>query len=71
MKGDAKFIFDVFLTTDYEDYWGTNPIYFFFKTLADKFLYRNYLDRYEELAMIDKEDLKRELKAFLNMQRFN
>jgi hypothetical protein len=70
MKGEASFTFDVFLATDYEGYWGTKPIYFFLRTIADKFLYRSYLDRYEDIAVKDKEDLKREMKSFLNMHRY-
>jgi len=71
MKGEGKFVFDVFLCTDYENYWGTKPLYFFLKVIADKFLYRSYLDRYEEAAVKDAENLKKELKAYLNMQRYN
>jgi len=70
LRGQAKFKFDVFMITDYENYWGTKPIYFFLKTLADKFLYRSYIDRYEDVALEDKEGLKREIKSFLNMQRY-
>lgn len=69
-RGEAKFKFDTFMITDYENYWGTKPMYFFLRTLADKFLYRSYVERYEEIALNDKEAIKREIKSFLNMQRF-
>lgn len=70
MKGEASVSFDTFLCTDYENYWGTKPLYFFLKILADKFLYRSYIERFEETAIKDKEALKRELRSYLNMQRF-
>jgi len=70
MKGDAKFKFDTFLTTDYEGSWESKPLYFFFKTIAEKFLYRSVIDQYEQQALRDKDELKREIKSFLNMERF-
>lgn len=70
LRGEASFVFDVFLTTDYEEHWEQKPIYFFFKTVAEKFLYRSYIDKFEEQAMKDKDAVKRELKSYLNMQRF-
>ena len=70
MRGEAKFKFDLFMVTDYENYWGTKPMYFFLRSLADKFLYRSYIDRYEDIALADRENIKRELKSFLNMQRY-
>jgi len=70
MKGDVNFIFDTFIVTDYEGHWETKPFYFFVKTIAEKFLYKSYIDRYEEILLRDKDMVKRELKSFLNMQRF-
>jgi len=70
MKGDARFVFDTFIVTDYEGHWETKPFYFFVKTIAEKFLYKSYIDRYEEVLLRDKDMIKRELKSFLNMQRF-
>lgn len=69
-KGEASFKFDLFLTTDYEDSWETKPLYFFFKVLAEKFLYRGIIDRYEDQAQTDTDSLKREIKSYLNMERF-
>ena len=70
MKGEASFKFDTFLTTDYEGSWEVKPLYYFLKTIAEKFLYRGIVDRYEEIAQKDTDALKREIKSFLNMERF-
>ena len=70
LKGSAKFTFDTFLTTDYENSWETKPLYFFMKIVAERFLYRSVIERYEEQGVGDTEDLKREIKSYLNMQRF-
>lgn len=70
MKGQATIRFDTFVITDYEGHWATKPFYFFVKTLMDKFIYRSYTDRYEEVLIKDKDKIKRELKSFLNMTRF-
>lgn len=69
-KGSVKFTFDTFLTTDYEQSWETKPLYYFFKVVAEKFLYRGILDRYEDVAQKDTDELKREIKSYLNMERF-
>jgi len=69
MKGQAHFMFDTFIITDYEGHWETKPMHFFFKVLADKFLYKSYVDNFEDVLIKDKEDLKHEIRHFLNMQR--
>jgi hypothetical protein len=69
MKGEAYFVFDTFIITDYEGHWETRPIYFFFKVLSEKFLYKSYVDSFEDVLIKDKEDLKHEIRKFLNMQR--
>ncbi len=70
MRGQATFQFDTFVITDYEGHWAGKPFYFFMKTLLDKFIYRSYTDRYEEILINDKDKIKREIKSFLNMTRF-
>ena len=69
MKGEATFTFDTFLFTDYEGQWTSKPIYFFMKTLAEKFFIKSYIDKYEETLIKDKDSVKREIKSFLNMTR--
>jgi hypothetical protein len=69
MKGEARFVFDTFIITDYGGHWETRPLYFFMKTVAEKFLYKSYIDNYNDLLLKDKDDIKREIRKFLNMQR--
>ena len=70
MKGQAKFQFETFVVTDYEGRWGSKPFYFFLKTLLDKFFFGSYTEKYEAVVIKDKDNLRRELKSFLNMTRF-
>ncbi len=69
MKGEAHFVFDTFIITDYEGHWETRPMYYFMKVLAEKFLYKSYVDSFEDVLVKDKEDLKHEIRKFLNIQR--
>lgn len=69
-KGDIFFSFDCYLITDYEEHWETRPFYYFFRTLVDKFIYRDYTKRYEDQALSDCEDIIREIKSYLNMERY-
>lgn len=71
MNGEFTVTFNTFLVTDLADYWDGKPIYYFLRTIAEKFLYKGYIEKAEEIALKDTGDLKRELKAFLNMHRYS
>ena len=69
-KGDMHFSFDCFLITDYEAHWETKPVYFFIRTIVDKYLYRGYTKRFEAEAVSDCNEIIGEIKNFLNLERF-
>jgi hypothetical protein len=69
-KGDAHFSFDCFLITDYEQHWETKAVYFFIRTIVDKYLYRGYTKRFEAEAVSDTNEIINEIKGYLNMERF-
>lgn len=70
MKGEVEFTFEAFIVTDYEEKWEVKPFYFFLKVMAERFLYKSYIDRYEQETLKNMADLMREIKSYLNMQRF-
>ncbi len=70
MKGDAFFSFDCYIHTDYEGHWETKAIYYFFRTLVDKFVYKSYMSKFEREAVSDTGELIDEIKGYLNMERF-
>ncbi|MFH0869774.1 MAG: hypothetical protein V1866_01815 [archaeon] len=70
LKGDANFTFDATLITDYENRWEGKGVYFFFRSLVDKFIYKGYTDRYEDAVTKDVRDLMEEIRAYLNMFRY-
>jgi hypothetical protein len=61
--------FDAILETDYEGRWEGRPAQFFIRTLFDRYVYRGLLSGYERTIRGDEENLKENLKAFLNLYR--
>ncbi|MAE13293.1 hypothetical protein CMO92_01900 [Candidatus Woesearchaeota archaeon] len=71
VKGKASIIFDAYHTTDYEGTWETRAVFHFFRTLFDKFIYKQYSEASEAAAKQHCTDLKNEVKSFLNMYRYH
>jgi len=69
-KGDFDIVLDGFLITDYEHRWEQKPIYFFFRTIFDKFIYKMQMAKYEALIKQHVMELKAEISSFLNLYRF-
>lgn len=69
-QGDIHMIFDAFLETDYENRWESKPMFYFFRALFDKFVFRVYTDKYEGVLVNDTHDLYNRIKAFLNLYRY-
>ena len=69
-KGKVRFIFDGFLETDYEGRWEGKPMYVFVRTVFNKFVYKVYTARFEEMLTQDVDTLYNEIKAFLNLYRY-
>ena len=62
--------FDCFLITDYEKNWDTKPLYYFFRTLVDKFIFKEHTTVWKKQGTKDCESLMNEVKNYLNMERF-
>ncbi len=69
-KGDFYITLDGFLITDYEHRWEEKPLYFFFRTVFDKFIYKMQMAKYEALIKEHVMELKAEISSFLNLYRF-
>ncbi len=69
-EGEVEFTFNTYLETDKEGAWSATAHAFFFRTLIDRFIYRTYIDKLEEQLVNDKDELMREIKSYLNMERF-
>jgi len=70
LKGKAHILFDATLITDYENRWEGRPIFFFFRSLIDKFIYKDYTDAYMNELVRDAKELEEEIKSYLNMFRY-
>ncbi|MBW2989332.1 hypothetical protein KY358_03370, partial [Candidatus Woesearchaeota archaeon] len=46
-QGHILIYFDGFIEHDYEHRWDERPMFLFFRTLMDKFIYRAYTERFE------------------------
>lgn len=69
-KGSVNIAFHTFLVTDRERSWENPPIIFFLRTLLERFIYRSYIEKYEEDVVEHKNILMREVKSYFNMHKF-
>ena len=69
-KGTIDLTFNAYLDTDYENRWEMKPIYFFLRTVFDKFVYRRMIHKFEAEAVQTQLDVENEIMAFLNLAKF-
>jgi len=69
-SGKIHIIFDGYLNTDYENRWEGKPIFFFLRTVFDKFLYKPWMSGFESGVKNDVNALRDRMKSFLNLYRF-
>ena len=69
-QGKIQMVFDGYLSTDYENRGESKPIFFFIRTIFDKYIYRIYTDKYEGHGVEDINQLHAMIKSFLNLYRF-
>ncbi len=58
------------LITDYENKWEGTPLYQFIRTVIDKFIRKTQTEEFENECAQDCDDLREEMKAFLNLFRY-
>ncbi len=69
-QGKVHFVFDGYLETDYEAKWDGKPIFYFIRTVFDKYLYKPFTTGFERGVKQDVMHLQGQVKAFLNLYRF-
>jgi len=69
-QGKVHFVFDGFLETDYEARWEGKPIFYFIRTVFDKYFYKPFTAGFERGVKEDVMHLHGQVKAFLNLYRF-
>lgn len=69
-QGRVLIYFDGFIEHDYEHRWDETPLFTFFRTLYDKFVYKAYTERFEQRLTHDMHNLYNEIERFLNMYRY-
>ncbi len=66
-KGQMDIEFECVLLKDYEERWSTSPFFKFLRTLYDKYLIRERVEKYEEKLIIEMDEMVGQAKAFLAM----
>jgi hypothetical protein len=69
-QGSLQIVFDGYLTTDYENRWEGKPVFFFLRTIFDKYFYRPFQSGFQSGVKRDVLELRDKIKALLNLQRF-
>jgi hypothetical protein len=69
-KGDVTVEITGYYITDYENRWQNKPVYVFFRTLVEKFLFKTPLSE-EKLALKDEVNhLQSQIDGYLNLYRY-
>lgn len=69
-KGRINIIFDAYLQTDYEHRWEQRPMFFFLRTIFDKFVYKIYTQEAIGQLKANTYELKDIIKGFLNLYKY-
>ena len=69
-QGTVKIIIDGYLETDYEGWWEDKPMFYFIRTLFDKYIYKSQFKSYEGWLIHDIKDLNSRIQKFLNLYRY-
>mgnify|MGYP006277593335 CR=1 FL=1 len=68
-QGKLRIIIDAMLDTDYEHRWETKPLFFFIRTLFNKYIYRPFTMQYRGKCGQDVAQLVSQIKSYLNIYR--
>jgi hypothetical protein len=69
-KGNVSMVFDAWALTDFRRRWEQKPLYYFLRTLVDKFIYKFYSDKFHGELIEDCHFLHTNIKAYLNLHRY-
>ncbi len=68
-KGKVVTETEGFMMNDYEDRWESHPMYYFIRTIFDKFFFSIYTKKNADHVVGDVKDLRATIKSFLNLYR--
>lgn len=68
--GKIKIRFIGYLVTDYEHKWEGKPVWWFLRTVMDRWVYKVSADKYEAAVAENVKHLYQNVKAFLNLYRY-
>lgn len=68
-QGKLQMVFDGYIETDYKDKWESKPMFFFIRTIFDKYIYKPFTLSYAGSVKRDVDTLITQIKAFLNVYR--
>ncbi|MBU0628723.1 MAG: hypothetical protein KKC75_06020 [Nanoarchaeota archaeon] len=66
-KGKVIIYLDGYMENDYLNRWDDRPFLLFIRTIYDKFIYKLYTERFEQILAHEVQDLYTEIEKFLNM----
>ena len=69
-QGDINIYVSAILETDYENKWEEHPVWKFFKSFYEKYLYKDTIDDLKEKIWQEGWDFINEIKAFLHLYRY-
>ena len=69
-QGKVNVVIDGYIETDTEHRWETKPVFYFLKSLWEKYVYNPYTQEWTQKVKDDCVSLKSTLKAYLNLYRF-
>ena len=69
-QGKITVLFSCFLETDWEGRWEQRPVYYFIRSMFDKYIYRKHTKDFESEIVSDLKELKEKMGSFLNLYRF-
>jgi len=69
-EGHISIIFDAWTKTDFKQRWEQKPLFYFLRTLVDKYIYRFYSEKYYDELIEDTHFVHTNVKAHLQLHRY-
>ena len=69
-EGKLMIIFDGYVMSDRYNKWENKPIWWFIRTLMDKYVFKDHMSKADQWLYSDLEDLYLRIKTFMNVYRY-
>jgi len=69
-QGKLMIIMDGYLESDYENRWENKPILYFIRAIFDKYIFKNYFQKFEKWLVNDVYDIHSRIQKYLNVYRY-